>query len=981
MKRLFLFLIITSLIFSGVTLTFSPSAFGHADEEGGEAKNDYLEVFVRNMGNSKDAKNFFPSVWRACFVDFEHFTHSHWEDFPYCSDWKRYSGMGFVNQIIFAAPSHQDEAGTPECSPATPFADIIVDYEGANSFYKNTGENIPFEIDRTKTDIVSADDGISQQRIRGWDVKGLITHFAPLSDNIGPPAKLCDFAPSKPLTYWDLFELEFITLEETDVPDPPPEETGDEEKDDAWPKYERETVRKFDRDAHDLPDIKIEVVSPKTTVGGTFDINMDIPPSYTLTEPNVLVHKVTGPIEDVDGKWPDFRKHSVLNKWYAKDTWSCTGVGHGVIKLELSVGMKFPDYVVYVECVEKNVECIGEDLGPPSPPKEEQDEEKEECVKTSDTEEGIWYDPENFEDPKTPEVDGFGRDFRDDKKENNLYRNLSSYSTIVLSNFVNCEEDCQNNEISQNELKQIIADKAHGVEGFYFYGKNAKYASEKFLTLALDVKNYSPDESIFAVSFTENAIRYATTLVENLKDKKLYDEQFENLYSISMMEFENANYESAILNVSQIAEQALPLLFPQMQENIPYSIYQINVNDSFGNPIKHFEQSLQWGKLEIKTITGIDGKALVVGPPGAFAINYFSEKYDKHNGPSKILGLEGEITEIGLTVRDALTPSKDKFVLLESNKEVYSYAEAISLRILTENWQDAKLISLTLIDSNEEVKFVRTIEPKSNISYFDFRIPNQSGTYSVIATSLINEEHHSDILSFDVLGDSLPEIKLPGWIKNNAGWWADGVSTDSEFANAIGYLVYQGIIDIKTEVKEKFVATNLVIPEWIKNNARWWSENKISDSEFTKSFEYLFNEELIKVESERNPESLDLFNRLDSKIPQWRESSEGFMDGNKFGMYSNVNSNSYSDKGEYSPTKDETFSVIVTSTVDIANFDYTVYKDNTHRVVVWDVDYFFGVVSLIKEETLMENNVKTVIKYDFVCNTVLWRICLGRMLY
>ena len=40
------------------------------------------------------------------------------------------------------------------------------------------------------------------------------------------------------------------------------------------------------------------------------------------------------------------------------------------------------------------------------------------------------------------------------------------------------------------------------------------------------------------------------------------------------------------------------------------------------------------------------------------------------------------------------------------------------------------------------------------------------------------------------------EIGIPGWIKNNAGWWADGSIDDSSFIRGIQYLIEQGIMKI-----------------------------------------------------------------------------------------------------------------------------------------------------------------------------------------
>lgn len=40
--------------------------------------------------------------------------------------------------------------------------------------------------------------------------------------------------------------------------------------------------------------------------------------------------------------------------------------------------------------------------------------------------------------------------------------------------------------------------------------------------------------------------------------------------------------------------------------------------------------------------------------------------------------------------------------------------------------------------------------------------------------------------------------EVPAWVKNNAGWWADGTISDTEFVNGIQHLIKSGIISIPT---------------------------------------------------------------------------------------------------------------------------------------------------------------------------------------
>jgi len=41
--------------------------------------------------------------------------------------------------------------------------------------------------------------------------------------------------------------------------------------------------------------------------------------------------------------------------------------------------------------------------------------------------------------------------------------------------------------------------------------------------------------------------------------------------------------------------------------------------------------------------------------------------------------------------------------------------------------------------------------------------------------------------------------EIPSWIKFNAGWWADGQITDSEFVDGLQYLISSQVISVFSE--------------------------------------------------------------------------------------------------------------------------------------------------------------------------------------
>ena len=95
--------------------------------------------------------------------------------------------------------------------------------------------------------------------------------------------------------------------------------------------------------------------------------------------------------------------------------------------------------------------------------------------------------------------------------------------------------------------------------------------------------------------------------------------------------------------------------------------------------------------------------------------------------------------------------------------------------------------------------------------------------------------------------DKLP---VPAWIKNNAGWWADGQIPDSAFLQGIQFLIKEGIMVIPaTETSGSSESQG--VPAWVKNNAGWWADGQIDDNAFISGIQYLIKSGIIVVEQEQ----------------------------------------------------------------------------------------------------------------------------------
>lgn len=113
-----------------------------------------------------------------------------------------------------------------------------------------------------------------------------------------------------------------------------------------------------------------------------------------------------------------------------------------------------------------------------------------------------------------------------------------------------------------------------------------------------------------------------------------------------------------------------------------------------------------------------------------------------------------------------------------------------------EKLSGGEIILWTNIDSTAHtVTSGNPAEGKSD--YFDSGIipPQNNFLHKFNDTGIFQYycELHPWMLGVISVGDS----KIPSWIKNNAGWWADGTIDDNSFVQGIEYLISNGIIHIK----------------------------------------------------------------------------------------------------------------------------------------------------------------------------------------
>jgi len=158
---------------------------------------------------------------------------------------------------------------------------------------------------------------------------------------------------------------------------------------------------------------------------------------------------------------------------------------------------------------------------------------------------------------------------------------------------------------------------------------------------------------------------------------------------------------------------------------------------------------------------------------------------------------------------------------------------------------------LKLFHNEKEIqkKTGTSTDSKTQSNSFEFFIPTDiSGILTVKFENLDGGKLAN--VEFPVIIDRKNPIstsyQIPNWVKNNAGWWADGQIPDSAFVQGIQFLIKENIISIPN-LPESSSETTESVPAWVKNNAGWWAEGQIDDNSFVQGIEYLVKVGIIKV--------------------------------------------------------------------------------------------------------------------------------------
>jgi len=182
---------------------------------------------------------------------------------------------------------------------------------------------------------------------------------------------------------------------------------------------------------------------------------------------------------------------------------------------------------------------------------------------------------------------------------------------------------------------------------------------------------------------------------------------------------------------------------------------------------------------------------------------------------------------------------------ISTDKESYAIGESVLFTGSVNKYDEDRSLRITVFDSSKNLIITKKT-PVDSYGSFSYTVAlNEKfsdGKY-IVRSQYGNSKSTVNTSSFMISSGS---NEIPVWIKNNAGWWADGSIDDSSFVQGIQFLVQEGFMKIPVTQQGSGTDSN-EIPVWIKNNAGWWADGSIDDSSFVQGIQFLVQEGFMKI--------------------------------------------------------------------------------------------------------------------------------------
>jgi len=256
-----------------------------------------------------------------------------------------------------------------------------------------------------------------------------------------------------------------------------------------------------------------------------------------------------------------------------------------------------------------------------------------------------------------------------------------------------------------------------------------------------------------------------------------------------------------------------------------------------GTSILHFlinkEDILNIAKTISPGATTMD---FVVSPADATPKNIYDVKFS--TGATAKISFDSNLSTSSATPLHFTFFDKNGQIL-KYVRYIYSIADSSGKTLVTNLGDDPQKIGIFSTEGIDvqEFKFPKEGNYKVSLGIISHGLDEETTYYT--------QSPSSATITIGKGGQTTVTYTIPSWIKTNAKFWSDGKITDKDFVSGIQYLIKQQIIKIPPTQKEGTGSST--IPAWVKDAAKFWADGKTTDADFVNGIQYLIKVGIIKL--------------------------------------------------------------------------------------------------------------------------------------
>jgi len=138
-------------------------------------------------------------------------------------------------------------------------------------------------------------------------------------------------------------------------------------------------------------------------------------------------------------------------------------------------------------------------------------------------------------------------------------------------------------------------------------------------------------------------------------------------------------------------------------------------------------------------------------------------------------------------------------------------------------------------------------DSKTEHNVVNFAIPdNLSGIVNLNFNNLDGNEFATTSIPIVIHQNKINgSLLIPDWIRDDALLWSEEKIIDNKFTDIINYLIKNEIITIP-ENQSNIIEVKKT-PSWIRTTTGWWVDGQIDDKTFVESLEFLVKKNIILI--------------------------------------------------------------------------------------------------------------------------------------